>query len=591
MAYAVVGRSEELGVLGGFLADTRADPCALLIEGEPGIGKTTLLYELVALARSRGIPVLTCRPTRSEMDLSYVGLMELLAGIDEEVVEALPAPQARVLRMILRKEEPEGQFDRLSLCVAVVAAVRALATTRPVLVAVDDAQWLDRPSSMALAFVLRRLAGTATRVAVARRSGEPVEWIAELSRLSPEGRFDVLDLAPIGPSELSRILRRVLGWAPAWPRLMRIAELSGGNPLYALELARAFGGVRSGEELDGPLPDGVVELSRSRIARLPRDVRDLVETASVPRIPTLDMLRRLDPGAPDPHRTLAAAERGGIVTLDGDRVRFTHPILAASAYGSLPAARRRELHRAVAALSDDLEERARHLARAAVGPDPDVALALAGAAEQAWRRGAPDAAADLLRLACLRTPPEDTGALAFRRVAYGRLLHSAGDTPGAIAELDAVAGSLPPGPARARAHFHLMYVTRLAGSLGRAVEHGLSAAADAVDDPSFQAEVYELLSRISDNDIARKLDIARKGNEAAGHVDDPDPYVLFHARAALVEAEFYAGLGIHLERLDGLDPGAGSRFPPVRSAVGAEDLIGRLLTYAGRVDEGLAMLR
>src|SRR5262249_52337180 len=118
---------------------------------------------------------------------------------------------------------------------------------------------LDRPSAMALAFVLRRLAGTATRIAVARRSGEPVEWIAELSRLSPEGRFDAIDLAPIGPSELSRILRRVLGWAPAWPRLLRIAELSGGNPLYALELARAFGGVRSGEELDDAVGEWAVD--------------------------------------------------------------------------------------------------------------------------------------------------------------------------------------------------------------------------------------------------------------------------------------------------------------------------------------------
>ncbi len=86
--------------------------------------------------------------------------------------------------------------------------------------------------------------------------------------------------------------------------------------------------------------------------------------------------------------------------------------------------------------SDDLEERARHLATAADGPDPQVAVALEGAAEQAWRRGAPDAAADLLRLACRLTPPTDAEALALRRIAYGRLLHSAGDAPGAIAELE-----------------------------------------------------------------------------------------------------------------------------------------------------------
>jgi DNA-binding CsgD family transcriptional regulator len=591
LAHLVVGRTEELGVLDAFLADTQPGPRVLLIEGEPGIGKTTLLRELLASAQDRGYPVLSCRPTRSEMDLSYVGLVELLAGVDDAVVGALPAPQARVLRMIMRQEESEGRFDRLSLYVAVVAAVRAVASAGPMLLAVDDAQWLDRPTATTLAFLVRRLSGTAARVAVVRRSGEAAEWLADVSRAAPEGGVEVLDLAPIGPSELSRVLRRALGWAPAWPRLLRIAELSGGNPLYALELARAFGGVRSGEEIDGPLPDGVVDLARSRIERLPGHVREVVETASVPRNPTLDLLRRLGPAGPDPRETLAVAERGGIVSLDGERIRFSHPILAAAAYGSIPASRRRELHRAVAALSGDLEERARHLARAAEGPDPDVAATLAAAAEQAWRRGAPDAAADLLRLACLRTPPADAETLALRRIAYGRLLHSAGDTPGAIAELESLAATLPAGLTRARASFHLMYVARLAGSLGRAVEHGLRAADDAAGDPSFLAEVYELLSRISDNDIERKLDIARKGDEAAGQVDNPDPYVLFHARAALVEAEFYAGLGIHLERLDGLDPGTGSRFPPVRGAVRGEDLIGRLLTYAGRVDEGIVLLR
>ena len=128
-------------------------------------------------------------------------------------------------------------------------------------------------------------------------------------------------------------------------------------------------------------------------------------------------------------------------------MRFTHPILAAAAYGSIPAARRRDLHRAMAMLSDNLEERARHLATAAEEPDPQVAVALEGAAEQAWRRGAPDAAADLLHQACRLTPPADAEALALRRIAYGRLLHSAGDAPGAVAELESLVASLPAGAA------------------------------------------------------------------------------------------------------------------------------------------------
>ena len=591
MAHAIVGRIDERGALDAFLTDELPEPRALLIEGEPGIGKTTLLHELLAAARDRDYPILSCRPTRSEMDLSYVGLMELIQGLDDDVVRALPPPQARLLRVILRKEDPEGSFDRLSLNVAMAAAVRAVASAKPMLVAVDDVQWLDHPTAKTLAFVVRRLDGTSARIAVASRSNETVDLLVDLARAVPEARFDTITLGPIGPSELSRILRRGIGWAPAWPQVVRIAELSDGNPLYALELTRALGRIQSSHDLERSLPESVLELARSRIANLPGRVREALELVSVPRVPTLDLLRRLDPQALDLRDALATAERSGIVTLDGERIRFSHPILAAAVYGSIPTARRRGLHRAVAMLSDDLEERARHLATAAEGPDPDVAVALAVAAEEAWRRGAPDAAADLLRLACRLTPPTETTVLALRRIAFGRLLHGAGDAPGAIAELESLVSELPPGLIRARALYHLMYIRRLSGSLGRAIDHGVQAAAEAAADPSFQAEVYEMLSRISDNDIERKLDAARKGLEAIDRISDPDPDVVFHVRAALVEAEFYAGLGIHLERLDGLDPGTRRRFPPVRAASRGDDLIGRLLAYSGRIDEGLELLR
>ena len=258
------------------------------------------------------------------MDLSYVGLMELIQGLDDDVVQALPAPQARLLRVILRKEDPEASFDRLSLNVAMVAAVRAVASAKPMLVAVDDAQWLDHPTAKTLAFVVRRLAGTSARIAVASRSNETVDLLVELARAMPEARFDTIRLGPIGPSELSRILRRAIGWAPAWPRVVRIAELSDGNPLYALELTRAFGRVQSSEDLERSLPDSVLELARSRIAKLPGRVREALELASVPRAPTLDLLRRLDSRALDLRDALATAERSGIVTLDGER----DPVLA-----------------------------------------------------------------------------------------------------------------------------------------------------------------------------------------------------------------------------------------------------------------------
>ena len=544
-----------------------------------------------------------CQPARSEVELSYAALVGLLGDIGLENVDALPAPQARVLRTIMRLEETAETVDRLSLSLATVAAVRAAA--RPLLLARRR-----RPVARPAYRPCPRVPGTSpdrelhprrlgpqsgcrasATVAIEPPDDDAIDWPAELARAMPEGRHQTVVLGPVGPSDLSRILRRVLGWAPAWPRVVRIAELSQGNPLHALELTRAFGAVRSGEGLEGPLPDSVLELARSRIAGLPDGVRGAVELAAVPRDSGLDLLARLDPSVLDLREALETAAREGIVTVDAERVRFTHPILAAAAYGSIPAVRRRDLHRSMAMLSDDLEERARHLATAAEAPDAQVAVALEGAAEQAWRRGAPDAAADLLHQACRLTPPADVEALALRRIAYGRLLHSAGDAPGAVAELESLVASLPAGVLRAGALVHLMYVVRLSGSLERAVEHGVQAAAEAAGDPVLQAEALGLLSRISDNDIARKLDAARRALEAVDQVPHPDPEVVFQVHAALVEAEFYAGLGVHLERLEGLDPGARPRFPPLRSASRGEDLAGRLLAYDGRIDEGLELLR
>src|SRR5690242_20001492 len=114
----IVGRAGEVDIFEGYLADQLADPRALLIDGEPGIGKTALLHELLTRGRARGYAVLSCRPARSEMDLSYAGLVELLDGVPGPVLDGLPPPQARVLRTVLRREEPDGTLDRLSLGVA-----------------------------------------------------------------------------------------------------------------------------------------------------------------------------------------------------------------------------------------------------------------------------------------------------------------------------------------------------------------------------------------------------------------------------------------------------------------------------------------
>ncbi len=590
----IIGREAEIEALDRFVADDAAEPTALLMDGEAGIGKSTLFEHAIQAARRLRHTILVARPARSETDLSYVALVELLDGVDPQIIDGLPPPQTRVLNLLLRKEE--GRFDRLSLSVAMLATVRTMATDDPLLVAVDDVQWIDPSSEKVLAYVVRRLAGSGVRLLLVRRTEGSTDddsggWPFDLARALPADRLHHLRIGPVGPTELARMMRRRLGWAPSWPRVLRIAELTGGNPFYALEIARSRGSVRHADALDEPLPAGVTDLVRARLAALPAAVRTTVQAASVLHTPTKDFVRRLVPAATDVERALVEAERAGVVVIDGDRVRFAHPILSAASSASIPESRRPELHRAAAELADDPEERAHHLAAAARSPDAHVAAALEEAAERAWWRGAPDAAADLLREATRLTPPDDAGARTLRRIALGRLLHMAGDAPGGIAELESIVAEEAAGPLRARARYHLMYVARMSGAVERSIEHGVLAAVEAEADPLLQAEIYELLSRLSDNDIAFKLDTARKGLEALARVPDPDPEVAFYARAALVEAEFAAGLGIHLDALEPTPAEPRRRFPPVRSAVMADDLVGRMLIYDARIDEGLHVLR
>jgi predicted ATPase len=152
----IVGREAELEALESFLA--RSDPGAFVIEGEPGIGKTTIWNAGVAAAQDRGYCVLACRPAGSEVQLSFAALGDLLADVLGETLDELPTPQRRALEVALLLEESPGPPpDERAIGLAVLGVLRALARERSVLVAVDDAQWPDQPTATVLEFALRRL--------------------------------------------------------------------------------------------------------------------------------------------------------------------------------------------------------------------------------------------------------------------------------------------------------------------------------------------------------------------------------------------------------------------------------------------------
>ena len=268
MAAEVVGRGVELAAVEPFLARAGDGLAALVFEGEAGIGKSTIWEAAVETASARGWRVLSARPARSEQALTLGGLTDLLAGVDDDALADLPAPQRRALEIALLRVEPTGTApDQRTLSVAVAGLLRLLARVdRPVLLAIDDAQWLDESTAAILAYALRRLADRPIALLAAVRTGAETPASdgllaalpAETDRVHPR-RADAL-------ASLHRLFQVRLG--RSFPRLVlvRIEAASGGNPLYALEIAsRALRDAASRPTPREPLP--IPDEARRRSSR------------------------------------------------------------------------------------------------------------------------------------------------------------------------------------------------------------------------------------------------------------------------------------------------------------------------------------
>lgn len=437
----IVGRETEIGALERFLDSLPAAPGALVVEGVAGIGKTTVWLEGIAAAEARSFRVLRARPAETEATLSYAALADLVEGAFDETRASLPAPQERALASALLRAEADAPADPRTTASALVGVLGALAATGPVLVALDDVQWLDRASQRALEFAARRLP-PGLGLLVTRRSAAGGEAPLALGRALPEERLVRLGLGPFSVAALHQLLRRRLGATLTRPQLLRLHTASGGNPFFALELARALGpDWRPGLGGALPVPADLGELLAARVRRLPRGTREALLVAAALTRPTTALVAEAD---------LAPAERAGIVRLVGGRVEFAHPLLAAAVYGGASSSRRRELHARLATEVEDVEERARHLGLAVTEPDEEVARTLEAGAERARARGAPEAAGELAEQAARLTPPGDPAV-------HGRLVRAAqryfegGDSTHAQGLVAEVLADTPAGPDRGAA--------------------------------------------------------------------------------------------------------------------------------------------
>ncbi|MGW1168985.1 ATP-binding protein [Streptomyces sp. NPDC002550] len=444
----ILGRTAELSRIEGLLgAVDGTGPQVLVLTGEPGAGKSTLVDWTAGQGRARGLRILRVRGSEGEAGLGLSGVHQLLHPLLPG--DALPAQQREALDRAfgLTAAPDDAALDQLSLCVGVLALIGDAAARRPLLLLVDDVQWLDLGSVDVLGFLARRL------------EGKPVVMLLAAREDSVPARFD-RDFPQVSVGPLNRAAAGLLLDAqPNPPRgraRAQILQQAAGNPLALIELPRALARGRTGTGQDGgaalPLTARLENLFAADLPGLPEATREALLLVAAAGTGHLSDLLRAAPSS-DVVQALDPAERVGLVRIENGQVLLRHPLVRSAIYHSASFAERRRAHLALAsALTGEADRRAWHLAAAATGQDSEVADALAESAERARARGGYAAAASALERAAQLTPAPEMGA---RRLLMAAQAAMFAGHPQWVDELSGRVGGLTENP-RLRAEASLL---------------------------------------------------------------------------------------------------------------------------------------
>ena len=584
---AVYGRDRELQQVSAFLAGALERPAALVLQGEPGMGKTTLWRNGVDDARDKGFDVLSTTPASGETQLSFAVLSDLVGSRVAEVRDELPAPQLRAIEAALLLDEPEaGGEQPRTIFAATLTLLRALAERRPLLIAIDDIQWLDESSIEALAFCFRRFGDARVSALLARRTDADSSAHAALEAAVDHGFGPDVQRMVVGPlseSAMHDLIRERLGLMFPHSLMTRIHAASGGNPFYGLEIGRALSKRPDPTEPGAtlPIPETLQQIVGQRIDDLSPAARELTAMVAVLSDPSL---ATIEPAVSS--SAIDEAVRAGVLELDGaSRLRFAHPLFASASLTGLAPTARREIHTRLAQMTDG-EERARHLALAASGPSAEVAAALQVAARDAAGRGAIGAATELAEQAIRLSPAGDADALRQRHLDAAGYEVRHGDTKRARDHLEPLLEQLPAGPTRAGV---LLQLARLnEEQAARALELCNQAIAEAGPTDVRAAAAHQLAAEMSmlSGDIPSAIEHARLAvslAEAAG-----DKAVLIECLGTLCHYQTYTGAiepgllekAVELERQQARPS---NNYSP-------REILGLRLMYADRLDEARALL-
>jgi len=571
----------------------------VLIDGEAGIGKSTLWSAALDDASADGRRILAWRASAAERDIAFAGLSGLFDGSDlGGRLDRLAEPRRRALQAAFGLIEMLPQPTQPGVIgLAVADVLRGLGHEQRIVVAIDDLQWLDRASEEALAFAARRLRGEPVAFVVARRSAAtsdesrpeqgPDDRSAADDGLASAVELDQrIELGPLSVGALGRLLHERLGSALPRPILVRLHKACSGNPFIALEIGRSIQGrptaLSPGEPF--PVPPDAGALVRDHLSPLSRDARRSLLIVAMSAEPGLELVERIiGPGAAGAVDEAAAL---GVIVGNGRRLRAAHPLYASIAHSDAPPGERRALHAALAEAADDPVERAIHLAASAEGNSADAADALAAAARIGRSRGAPSVAADLFdRAADLDRDERRRTALL---VEGAEAAMAAGDADGAEARLRVALGIIPAGGQRARTLLALgdiVYVQRPHEALELLVE-----ALDHTDgDPVLEALVQAHISGMADMDPTRGYRSALAAVELlVGNEERAEPDQI---ACGLLDRAFHWLLAGERLAVGDIDRGLALMRGTENSFVSrrAQEVAERCLFHLGRLREAIAL--
>jgi DNA-binding CsgD family transcriptional regulator len=585
-----VGRESVLDDAMRFLDALAGGPAALLVEGHAGIGKTTVCRATTLAAAEREYRVLSTTPVDGEADLPFVALRDLLEPVPVDAGQALPAPQRDALDIaLLRSSQPGAMADQHAVCAAALSVIRSLAAQGPLLIAVDDVGWLDRSSDRVLRYVIRRLTTEPVGILAARRPAVDPAVPLGLDGPPVGSRLGRVELGPLEPEALHVLITERYGLSLPRRATWRIHDICSGNPFAAVEIARAVqrsGGRGVPPDVALPLPNGVLAVCAERIASLGTPARRALAVVATAATPTVALLETAV--GEQAHDGLEEAVAEGLLEVTDQAVRFAHPLLRSAAAANMSARGRRSLHRELAALVADPDERAVHMAAGAIGPDERIAVALDDAATRACDRGAPDTAAVLAARAVALTPPDLTDSVARRRIWTAEYQYRAEDVEAARVGLTEVIAALPAGELRAEALVWLANVRQAQNGMAEVVELSRQALAEAGD---------ALLKAAAERDLALALVINGDVRGGDRHAEAAlatarttgDRVSIAESEAALAWTQFWFGRGLRTDLLDSARAYPRyTRYAPHEASPNV--IAGLLLSWADELDDARAAL-